>query len=388
MVLNFLKNKFSSSLFNKRGRLGGGEFIPSLTLPLSTRGGKWVLLMVALLVIGAGCNVRFRTGGEDGGVFLSKDRGQNWEQRVAVPAVGKIKATTIDNIDVNRIIMSPKDSRVLYAATNNNGLYQSSYQGDTWKQLFAGRAVVDGWVDNEASQRLFMALPTQIVMSEDDGQQWKLMYEEQVPKVAITVLRQSPRNPRLVFAGLSDGRLLVSRDKGVQWARLTQFERERVIELFPSAHNADRLFVVTSQAVYRSDNGGVSWINLTEALATQFSGINQNINAAAFQVGRGVDEEMIVFASSYGLAVTGNGGVSWFVPSLIQPPQRVAIVSVAIDPKNRQILYYATASALYRTVNSGGVWHFLPLPSARAPVSLVIDWYDPKIMYLGVKRVK
>ena len=171
--------------------------------------------------------------------------------------------------------------------------------------------MLDGFVDRDNANRLVMVLPSQIILSEDGGQQWKLAYQEQIPRVAFTIIRQSPRNTRLVFAGLSDGRVLVSKDRGIQWARLTQFEREPIVEIFLSTHNPDRLFVVTSQAVYRSDNGGLSWINLVENIMREYPGVTETIFAAAFHSGVSIGEEMIVFASVYGLAVTEDGGVSW-----------------------------------------------------------------------------
>ena len=60
-----------------------------------------------------------------------------------------------------------------------------------------------------------------------------------------------------------------------------------------------------------------------------------------------------------------------------------AIVSIALHPKNRDILYVATNDAVYKSRDGGGTWEKFPSFSARRVTTVAIDPMLPATIYAG-----
>ena len=66
----------------------------------------------------------------DGGLYLSKDMGENWEQLSV-----KEENISITSLSILSLVIDPADSKVLYLGTRENGVYRSCSQGEHWYKL-------------------------------------------------------------------------------------------------------------------------------------------------------------------------------------------------------------------------------------------------------------
>ncbi|HBR49103.1 MAG TPA: hypothetical protein DEA71_03350, partial [Nitrospira sp.] len=60
-----------------------------------------------------------------------------------------------------------------------------------------------------------------------------------------------------------------------------------------------------------------------------------------------------------------------------------SVVSIALHPKNADILYVATNDAVYKSRDGGGTWEKFPSFSARRVTTLAIDPLLPAAIYAG-----
>jgi len=168
---------------------------------------------------GDGFGTRNAIGGD--GIFKSTDRGKTWSHLTST-------ASNDDFRFVNRITVDPADEDIVLAATNE-GIFRSTNGGSTWTEVYSGsRRVQD--------------------------------------------LRPQPGNFDRLVAGVDGLGVIYSNDAGVTWLLATHtfpIPIERV-ELAYSSLDSSIAYAAISDPLhneahlYRSNDGGVSWIMTLE----------------------------------------------------------------------------------------------------------------------------
>ena len=190
-------------------------------------------------------------------------------------------------------------------------------------------------------------------------------------------------NPRIVWLATTAGDVLKSTDAGLSWSSSHQFH-DQVLALMVSGADTRRVFAATrGSGVWRTDDGGENWIDLSENYK-EFSGSKD------FKVmTQGVsDPQTVILATKFGLLRSTDFGDTWDKIDLLTPAGSTVIYSVAIDPKDPNMLYYGTATTFYRSPNGGVNWIPKKLPTTRAATALHVDAANSSLLYMGVTRFK
>jgi photosystem II stability/assembly factor-like uncharacterized protein len=238
-------------------------------------------------------------GIEEGGVVLSRDRGETWQdvsgppRDGALPSVpnptGLLPYQPSDHIDgrvhrdVHWLLRDPRRSERMFATTGR-GTYRTDNGGANWTRLdygIGGGYAVPIAMHSDEPERLFVGaaengppawkgpkgprtgpftasrysrdLSEQMggahawaVRSEDGGNTWRTL-ENGLPPAnpyMISGLTIDPRNPNCVFATYTDGSVFASTDAGSSWSKLMQGPRELfgmvILQGPPSAPDAAR----------------------------------------------------------------------------------------------------------------------------------------------------
>jgi len=186
-------------------------------------------------------------------------------------------------------MISPHDPKTIYAGTEN--LYVSHDRGGAWRDL--GR-MSDEWERSEV--QIMGQDPTRSVASLDDG----------VPYFAtLTTIIESPLRQGLLFVGTDDGNVQRSVDGGETWTNLADRfpglpPRTWVADIEASSHDAQMVLAAFdghreddfSNYLYRSADGGDSWVDITGDMpaqrvirAVQQDVVNPNLHYAATEFG-------------------------------------------------------------------------------------------------------
>jgi photosystem II stability/assembly factor-like uncharacterized protein len=172
----------------------------------------------------------------------------------------------------------------------------------------------------------------------------------------VRTLAAAPSLPSTVYAGLGLGGAFRSLDGGTTWsfAGAGLDLQQAVRALIVDSRRPEVLWLGTEQALYRSGNGGATWI----------LGRRGGVSALVQNPASG-----LLYAGSYptGLMLRSvDGGVSW--QALAGSPQ--SVLALAIDPVQPQVLYAGSAKGLFKSVNGGASWarltHGLPNGSIGA----------------------
>jgi len=192
----------------------------------------------------------------------------------------------------------------------------------------------------------------------------------------------SPKNPRMVYLGTSDGQLFKSTDGGASWSLLYPGlgRRQLVIDaIVADPASADHLYVGGWDL--RSDGGGLFESRDAGRSWRQVKLPDPNIAVRGFAICKGSPSHMIA-GTGAGIFVTADGGKTWQQRGARMVAFRQA-ESVAIDPQNPRFLFVGTWHLGYRSSDFGKTWVQIDrgMILDSDVFSISIDERSPKIMF-------
>ena len=300
-------------------------------------------------------------GTPGGGVWKTTDGGTVWKPIFDAEHIASIGAVTL----------APSDPNVIYVGTGEqtqgNGVYKSTDAGATWTNIglkdthFINSVLVDPRNPNIVLVGVMGDATASenrgVYKSTDGGKTWKkALYKDDMTGIADMVL--DPNNPRVVYAALwkpgarvffpppgkpapgPDAWIYKSTDEGSTWKMLDgdgmpSKKWGRTGLAVAPGDRGRRVFAITSEGLYRSDDAGVNWRQITK------------------------DPRVV-----------GNGYFS----------------RVFVDPKNPDVVYVMQTCS-YRSTD-GGV-NFAAFKGAPDGDDYHVLWIDPansKRMILGVDQ--
>jgi photosystem II stability/assembly factor-like uncharacterized protein len=334
-----------------------------------------------LLLTGAGC-IQIQTGasGTAAGVFKSVDRGTNWEQKVLIPTTTG-RPQSIGGIDVLTLVFDPQDNRALYLGSKGSGLFYTYDGGESWapSPTLSRGQVPAAAVDPQEKCTIYAGFENKVLKSSDCTRTWQIVYFETKLDKLITALAINPGNHLIVYAGTNSGDILKSNDGGVSWLAVLR-TGNYIRDILVAKYNPEIVYVATEGAgIWKTTDAGKKWAELGEGIRS-YSG--------SLEYGRLVFDESaqdsLFLASRYGILKTSDGGKTWTPINLLTAPGTTKIYGLAVNPKNGNEIYYATATTLYKTLNGGMNWMTRKLPSGRIGRVLLIDPKDPDVIYMGM----
>jgi hypothetical protein len=232
-------------------------------------------------------------GTEPIGFWVTHDAGKNWESLPALWAIPEVRAfgypVPFVEPHVRHIAIDPNDRDVLYLSMQIGYVAKSTDRGRSWR-------IIDGGIDADVhtivihpknSQKLFAATGGHgcrqgvtrgkaLYTSDDGGETWSPMATEFVEEYSVSLVLH-PEDPDALFSAVAVGpppawhrpdgakaRFIRSRDGGRSWQQV-ELPDANVGHEFPGAIAFDpsdvtRVFMSTDQgSFYRSADGGQRW---------------------------------------------------------------------------------------------------------------------------------
>ena len=338
-----------------------------------------------ILLAGTGNNAYF----EGGGVYLTTNGGASWRE-------------VIPNENINAVEFALSDPNIAYAGSAG-AVYRSTNGGTTWQKVSIGE---EGWgspgvragfpidfqIDPRDSDRIFANnYGGGNFLSEDGGRTWKVASDgytgAQVRAIAV-----DPTDSMAVYAAARSG-LFRSTNGGDSWIGLNRppaFHLEwNAVVIDPS--NPQHVLASNNwdPIILQSDNRGQTWSlageRLQEGMAWRviaFSPSDSRIvyaGSSAFFSAGVFDDRM----SAAGVYVSNNGGTTWNAANDALSAQ-ANVIDLAVDPCDPQVVYAATGiSGLIRSVNGGQSWKVMniEMPTSVPVLSVAIVPTNPHTVY-------
>ncbi len=275
-------------------------------------------------------------------IYKTANRAGNWSA-----SANGLRSSTI-----NALAIDPKNTNVIYAATND-GVYKSSDGGAIWTQLnlatFFSLRVSSIAVDPVNTSTIYAGANTFIYKSVDSGQTWqsKTINTPTGSVIDIFSIAIDPVTPATIYLGTFRG-VFKSTDGGDTWTAantgLSLFPGSsnipRVNRLVMDPTNPQTLYAATNFGIFKTVNGGTNWAVSGNGLPGSASDIR------ALVIDPASPNTLYAGLSFSGVYKTTDGGANWNARSTGLPP--ATILTMAIDP--------ASPSTVYATAFQGGVF--------------------------------
>ena len=215
---------------------------------------------------------------------------------------------------------------------------------------------------NDPDRFYFGTLDGQMYASTDAGRNWRMLVNFNRPHLFVDHIIVDPRNSKVLYVAThrhkDPGGFFKSTDGGLTWRESPELINEALHSMTQAEANPNVLLVGTITGIFRSIDAGETWSPLpTSALAM----------AAAQQRGdREVDVESlaidprntnVIYAGTWYLPYKStDGGQTWRIvkKGIIDDSD---IFAINIDPRNANHIIASACSGIYETTDAAENWH-------------------------------
>jgi photosystem II stability/assembly factor-like uncharacterized protein len=337
-----------------------------------TSGGPHGGVMLSLSA--SASNPRVIYAGGYGGVFRSDDNGDTWRN------------VTGGLTNVTKVTADPSDSETAYAIAG--GVHRTIDGGTTWTpmntSLYRPNKVV---IDPTAPKTLYVSGDCGVVFktgnrhigvakSTDGGDTWSDAtdgFPDNGLEGCIVSITLDPANPRHLYAQPDFNQQgWESFDGAATWSKSTAAVPGTAFVADPKSL---RRFGIGKQKVLASNDGGVTWdVQPGQGLPDNSSGPNLSDMTVDPSVPR------LFAATAYGLYRSGNGGLSW-LPAGDAPI--VTVYSVFFNSADSTVMM-ATEEGLFRAPSTAfTTWKHLDVPDIGmyAISDIAVDPQRPSVVF-------
>lgn len=346
---------------------------------------KIIPAFMALVLLGAGCAIggQKKPAAPTGGMYYSPDSGKTWKQMSVVLTSQGIARN--NQVDVVAATFDPEDSQAMYMGTAADGLFYSYDGGASWmkpkEQSLRSGLVSAVAVHPQKKCTIYAAVTNQLMMSEDCNRSYTRASFRLETGDTIRALIIDWYNPSVVYAAATNGTLFKSTDDGATWSARQRFTGNIGAIAMDPKDSRVLLVGLEKGAMWKTTDGGETWTNLK----TQMK--EMGVTRVREIVADPTTEGRYVVATRSTIIETLDRGETWRQIPLLTGAGESQIHSLAIDPKNSEILYYGTEKGFYRTEDGGASWTSIQLPTKRAAGTILVQPENTKEIYIGAFTV-
>jgi len=288
--------------------------------------------------------------------------------------------------DARAFAVFPGQPKHLLLGTTNSWLYETTDEGASWHRLAKlgtdDGLVLDSIVVNSADPATIYVGAWRnsdeggLWVSHDHGRSWSepALFKGQ----PIHALAQAPSDAHILFAGTLEG-VFRSDDSGATWAQISppgSHEIHEIESLAVDPGNADVVYAGTWHLPWKTTDGGKTWHNIKQGLI---------VDSDVFSIIVDPEHAHIVYLSACsGIYKSENAGILFRKVQGI-PSEARRTRSLMQDPEQRDVVYAGTTEGLYKTVNSGKT--FARLTDSDVVVNAVyVDPGDSNRVLLATDR--
>lgn len=352
---------------------------------MKKRLSQFFLVAVAVVLMGQSCALGGggSVGAGPAGIFVSTDKGENWQQLSMLPTNQGVRNLT--DVSVYRLVDDPQDAGALYWLSRTKGMFMSYDEGKTW--LRPASPLTNGFIYGAAVHpenkcTVYATNGFLLFKTTDCSRSWQEVYRESRGDERINSVTIDPFFPDTVLVATTGGDIVRSTDRGQNW-NTTHRTGLQLVDIHVDPNQDGVMYSVTRKnGLFRSKDGGANWESLEESMK-DYSGALEYRRFYVHPRKPGT----LYWISTYGILMSTNSGDTWEAMDLITPPGSAQIFGFAVNPQNSDEVYYTATinnrSTFYKSEDSGKTWKTKRLPSSQLPTVLRVHPEKESVLYLG-----
>ena len=341
------------------------------------------LLVGCAMLFGAGCSLfgsSTSTGpnGPDSGIWKTSDRGASWVNKRAMADGPKLSAD-MAKVVVQSITMDPQDRTAIYLGTNGDGLVYSWNSGDSWSHSLTldAASITSVSVDAKNKCTVYATSGNKIFKTSDCMRDWSVAFFDPRTDKTFTQITGDWFSTNLVYAANNDGDIFKSADGGTSW-QVAKRVAASITSLVVSPEDSRTIYAGTNgDWIWKSMDSGITWVQISK----EFGQVDAR--RVIQIVPDPINAQRIYVVLSGGIAKTEDQGATWSNMTLISNVGQNPITALSVDPMNNHRLVYTGPTALVFSADSGATWQVKGLPTTSGGTALITDPKDGNIVYLG-----
>ena len=309
------------------------------------------------------------------GSIRSTNGGWHWTAMSDLPQV--VWALAID----------PSNTHVLYAATNDNGIWRSSNSGATWRPLGTIAHATFGIMVDPTAHTLYASTSGGVLQSSDGGASWQQtslspqtvyttsigpggdLYAGTSTGIALSLnlgntwtdpdptlgdskafgyaITVDPNAGKNLWVTTLGSTILTSQNRGTTWGAFDEGysgHEPRKINIDPTNSNRIYLGSFIGGGLFKSVDGGATWERRV------FGGADVYVWVPVIDP----VSPNIVYAGTngHGLFKSTNYGDTWADVENVPP----VVQGITVDPRDHDVVFIATNEGILRSSDEGATW--------------------------------
>ncbi len=323
------------------------------------------------------------TGGDEIPNFLrtygTTDGGGTWASLERTPAFNVAQTVAIDSADPTSALFGFQGTGVYQVDPSGSALVPSS-QGLTGTTV----ALLASGVSSLSGGTVFYAgsLGNGIYLTVDYGETWGSVNNGLGDSLKVRALAVAPEAAETAYLATWGG-LFRTTDAGANWSFLPITPNPEITQMDAVAvHPVDLSTVYASgrtpsnsdQGIFKSLDGGDSWVRLSYPFAVSFLAVNPTAPETIYAI------NVVGF-----LYKSTDGGDTWAFANISTGGAGYAI-NVVFDPSDANVVYFAFGSAIFRTTDGARTWTRLTGAPSGNITALIVDPNSSSILYAAYQR--
>ncbi|MFN8008196.1 MAG: hypothetical protein U0V70_14465 [Terriglobia bacterium] len=285
---------------------------------------------------------------KNGKIYTTSNGAQEWT---------RLPLTLGENVSLNAIALTPKNSMVLYigvaedsiipnSATSAGGVYKSFDGGTTWALLESTKKwpVLSVAVHPKNTEMVVAGTLDGVYRSQNGGTSWQRISPLNHPDLkGVVSLALDPENPNIIYAG-TPHLPWRTMDGGATWKSIHQgmIDDSDMFSIAVDRTNPERVYASACSGIYRTSSRGEQWVKM--------QGIPGTNRRTHLILQDPVDEKILYAGTTQGLWKSQDGGLTWGKINAYP----YVINYLTIDPRNHNVIFLTTdRSGILKSTDGG-----------------------------------
>lgn len=284
------------------------------------------------------------------------------------------------DISVTRLAVDPKNSDILYAATDDKGVFKNSDRGKSWSPINRGlknARIRFLTVDPSDSNTLYIGTyGGGVYLSEDGGASWKEI-NEGLTNVTIDSIVFDPSDPNTLYLLTIYGGVFKSNNRGKNWISfsdgLTHLDKNPLICLLFPPSDPPIILLGRLKGMFKRGRGDNIWVPQKDLEGLTISSLAYDSNKDILYAGIGSPGK--VFKSI-------DKGKTWYP---VSKQFNGAIDSIVVDPFASDLYAIVYSVGIFKSTDQGASWKEVNKGlSSKDVKAIAISPEDPETLYTGL----